>query len=102
MNDLYNFISIFYIIANNLIIYIIITNVDYYLKNYKNKKSLKTIYKKIITIITSIVIGYISINILNEDLKTIITSALLSIVFYDYIVKYIIKGIKIKTKKIDN
>ena len=63
-------------------------------KSKKNKK-----YKKIITIIISIITSIIAVIIFNKDLEAIVTSALLSIVFYDYIVKYIIKGVKNKTSK---
>ena len=94
MDTIETFISPFYIISNNLIIYI-----EYYIKNVKHKDYLKTVYKKIITIIISIITSIIAVIIFDKDLEAIVTSALLSIVFYDYIVKYIIKGIKNKTSK---
>ena len=95
MDTIETFISPFYII----IIYIIINNIEYYIKNVKHKDYLKTVYKKIITIIISIITSIIAVIIFDKDLEAIVTSALLSIVFYDYIVKYIIKGIKNKTSK---
>ena len=55
MDTIETFISPFYIISNNLIIYIIINNIEYYIKNVKHKDYLKTVYKKIITIIISII-----------------------------------------------
>ena len=99
MDTIETFISPFYIISNNLIIYIIINNIEYYIKNVKHKDYLKTVYKKIITIIISIITSIIAVIIFDKDLEAIVTSALLSIVFYDYIVKYIIKGVKNKTSK---
>ena len=73
--------------------------IEYYIKNVKHKDYLKTVYKKIITIIISIITSIIAVIIFDKDLEAIVTSALLSIVFYDYIVKYIIKGVKNKTSK---
>lgn len=100
MNDnILTLISPFYIICNNLLIYTIINIIDYYIKTVKSKPKLKTVYKKIIAFIVSIITINLNIIIFNDDLKTTITSALLSIVFYDYIVKYIIKGVKNKTSK---
>ena len=91
MDTIETFISPFYIISNNLIIYIIINNIEYYIKNVKHKDYLKTVYKKIITIIISIITSIIAVIIFDKDLEAIVTSALLSIVFYDYIVSYLIK-----------
>ena len=52
--------------------------------------------KQVIRVILSILNGIIFHFIFNEDAKNILCSAMLSIVAYDYIIRIILKKLKIK------
>lgn len=52
--------------------------------------------KQVITVILSILNGIIFHFIFNEDAENILCSAMLSIIAYDYIIRIILKKLKIK------
>jgi len=62
---------------------------------FKTSKTLK----KILTLILSAILSYIYYKILNVSLEQIIPTYLLSVTFYDLIVKNILNFLKINYKK---
>lgn len=94
MDKIENFISIGFVIFNIALIYIIIWCIETKIKTNNPNKQFKTVYKRIVTALTSILSGILFVKCFNENAKIIATSILLSIVFYDFIIKYAINGIK--------
>lgn len=86
--------NIEYSFFNICLIYIIIKIINNILRRLNKPKQLSTNYKKITTAIVSTVSGVIFYYATDVKTETILCSAMLSIIAYDYFIKLIIDKFK--------
>ena len=93
INSIFN---IEYTFFNIMLVYLIIKIICHMLKKYNKSCNITTNYKKIITFIISVFSGILFYYITELKTETILCSAMLSVVAYDYIVKIILDKLNIK------
>ena len=88
--NLGDLISLPFVFINILLIYIIIEIVQYCINKFGKKTKLPTHYKRLITLVVSVLLGWFFIAIESAVFIQIACSVLLSIVGYDYIINILL------------